>query len=134
MKKKVLCLGLALLLLLMMAIPSYADSHAQEPSRQAVGSCSMSISGHSITIMGRSLSSYDEDTIRVSVNLWELRDGKWYRITNSTAELSNARTVSTSKTVTVTGGYYYKVTASHYSCTDGVSYNCTSYTSQTWVA
>jgi len=104
-------------------------------TRQAAGSCSMSVSGKSVSYSGYSSSAQTEDTISVTVRLMEKRGSTWYQV-GSTAynSLNDADFVSAGSSKTVTGGYYYKVVATHYSLKDGVGRTVTSQTAERWIA
>lgn len=56
--------------------------------------------------------------ISVTVSVERLVNGKWYTYHTWSAEKTNAAYVSTSKTLTVPTGYYYRVVCSHYAASD----------------
>lgn len=61
--------------------------------------------------------------ISVTVKVQRLVDGYWENYHTWSAEKTNAAYVSTSKTLTVPTGYYYRVSCSHYAASDtGYSY------------
>ena len=119
-----------LLLLTSIALP-IVEVHAATMS--ALGSCYLSPSGTSVTFGGKTESSKTEDTIQVTVKLWEKRDGTWYEISSVSKSKTNAIRVTASKTVTVSGGHYYKVTATHFSQTGTVTSTSSSSTSPRWI-
>ena len=64
---------------------------------------------------------------KVSVNVIVERkvSGSWVRVTSWTATKTSATSVMSSKTLSVTSGYYYRVRCTHYASTDASS-SCTS--------
>ena len=130
MRKRVV-MFLAILLLLASVCWPAAEAHAAMMNLQ--GSCTLSVSGKSVTFSGRSTSSTIEDTIQVTVSLWEQRNGTWYEISSVSKTKQNTMQVTASKTVTVSGGYYYKVTAVHFSQTGSTSHTTYSSTSSRWI-
>ena len=63
------------------------------------------------------------DKISVTVKVQRLVNGNWQNYHTWMAEKTNAAYVSTSKTLTVPTGYYYRVVCSHYAASDtGYSY------------
>lgn len=58
------------------------------------------------------------DEISVTVVVQRLVNGNWQNYHTWDAEKTNAAYVSTSKTLTVPTGYYYRVTCSHYAASD----------------
>ena len=63
------------------------------------------------------------DEISVIVKVQRLVNGNWQYYYTWSAEKTNAAYVSTSKTLTVPTGYYYRVSCSHYASSDaGFSY------------
>ena len=58
------------------------------------------------------------DDISVTVSVQRLENGRWYTYHTWDAEKTNAAYVSTSKTLTVPTGYYYRVCCSHHASTD----------------
>ena len=58
------------------------------------------------------------DEISVIVVVQRLVNGSWQNYHTFSAEKTNAAYVSTSKTLTVPTGYYYRVCCSHYASTD----------------
>lgn len=131
MKKRVV-LFLAVLLLLASVCWPAAEAHATVMSVH--GECGITASGKSVTFSGTTSSAKNEDTIQVTITLWEQRDGQWYAISSATKAKENAIFVAKSKTVTVSGGHYYKVTASHYVQTGSTSNSTTSSTSSIWIS
>lgn len=68
---------------------------------------------------------------QVSVNSIVERkvDGSWVRVTSWTNTRTSAYTVSISKYLSVTSGYYYRVRSTHHASTDGSS----SWTAALWM-
>lgn len=58
------------------------------------------------------------DEISVFVKVQRLENGVWRNYHSWEAEKTNAAYVSTSKTLTVPTGYYYRVCCSHYAASD----------------
>lgn len=58
------------------------------------------------------------DEISVTVCVQRLVNGNWQNYHTWSAEKTNAAYVSTSKTLTVPTGYYYRVSCSHYASSD----------------
>lgn len=58
------------------------------------------------------------DEISVTVKVQRLVNGRWQNYHTWDAEKTNAAYVSTSKTLTVPTGYYYRVSCSHYAASD----------------
>lgn len=127
MKKKVLCLLLSIVLCFLTIMPAFAAT------RGTSGTCGFSVSGKSISFYAYNISTMNEDVIRATAYLWELRDGSWYQIADVSNTLYNTDYVLTSKTVTVSGGHYYMVTGSFYRRTGTVSYSGSASTSRRWV-
>ena len=129
MKRKILCCMLALMICLSVS------GSALAATRQAAGSCSMSVSGKSVSYSGYSSSVQTEDTISVKVKLMEKRGSTWYQVGSAAYNsLNDADFVSAGRSKTVTGGHYYKVVATHYSLKNGVGRTVTSQTSERWIA
>jgi hypothetical protein len=130
MKRKMIVMAAALLLLASILLPAIESLAAV---LDAGGDCDMTVSGKEVTYSGSTTSSKSEDIIRVTVTLWEKRNGTWHSISSVTKTKENAISVSKSKTVTVSGGHYYKVTADHYVQTGSNSSTTNSYTSSVWI-
>lgn len=127
MKKKLFCIALVLALCLS------AYSAAFAATRQASGYCFMNNSGRSVSFGGYSSSAQTEDTIGVTIILWEKRGTTWYEIDRASDQLSREDYVDASGTKTVDGGHYYKVTGTHTSSKNGASYSTTSTTAERWI-
>jgi len=128
MKNKLLCCMLALLLSLMIGGSSLAEA------KSASGKCKLGNDGRTVTFSANMHSDKSEDIICATAYLWELRNGTWYCISSTSKTKENSNFVSTSKTVTVTGGYYYKVTAVLYCETGSSSTTLNTNTSSRWIA
>ena len=102
-------------------------------TRQAGGSCYMSNTGRSVSFSGYSESAQAEDTIGITVILWEQRGTTWYEVARASSQLRNTDYADASGTKTVEGGHYYKVTGTHTSSKNGISYSVTSETSSRWI-
>lgn len=66
-----------------------------------------------ITVGGTTIAQREVSTIQVSVIVERLVNGSWLRYTSWSASKTNAYSVSTSKTLTVPRGYYYRVRSIH---------------------
>ncbi len=130
MKRKVIMLIAALLLLVSVVIPA---SEARAAMMDATGSCGMTRIGKSVTFSGRTSSGDDEDIIRVTITLQEKRGSTWYNVSSKTKTEYDSDFASTSKTYTVTGGYYYRVYADHYSKTGALECTSSSNTESVWI-
>lgn len=107
MKKRILSLALILILCLSICTAALAAT------RQAGGSCYMSNTGRSVSFSGYSESAQAEDTIGITVILWEQRGTTWYEVARASSQLRNTDYADASGTKTVDGGHYYKVTGTH---------------------
>lgn len=127
MKKRILSLVLILIMCLSICTAALAAT------RQAGGSCYMSNTGRSVSFSGYSESAQAEDTIGITVILWEQRGTTWYEVARTSSQLRNTDYADASGTKTVDGGHYYKVTGTHTSSKNGTSYSVTSETSSKWI-
>ena len=127
MKKRILSLVLILIMCLSICTAALAAT------RQAGGSCYMSNTGRSVSFSGYSESAQAEDTIGITVILWEQRGTTWYEVARASSQLRNTDYTDASGTKTVEGGYYYKVTGTHTSSKNGVIYSGTSETAKRWI-
>lgn len=66
-----------------------------------------------ITVGGTTIAQSKVSTIQVSVIVERLVNGSWLRYTSWSAAKTSAYSVSTSKTLTVPRGYYYRVRSIH---------------------
>lgn len=130
MKKKMIVMVAALLLLASIALPIL---EARAAMMDVTGICSMSRVGKVVTFTGASESTYDEDTIRVTITLQEKRDGTWHGVSSRTKSKQNSDSVSTTKDYTVSGGHYYRVYATHYAKTGDVVSTSSSWTGSIWI-
>lgn len=86
------------------------------------GSCKISKVGTGkICAIGSTFANTTVSTVKVSVIVERLKNGSWYTYTSWTATKTNAISVTTSKTLTVPTGYYYRVRAIHSANSDGSS-------------
>lgn len=130
MKKRVV---LFLAVLLLLASVCWPVARARAAIMAAAGSCFMTPIGKSINYGGTTSSAQDEDVIRVTVILKEQRNGTWQEIARISKELEDTDYVSTSDTVTVSGGHYYKVFSTHYTKTGTVESTSSGHTSSYWI-
>ena len=127
MKKRILSLVLILIMCLSICTAALAAT------RQAGGRCYMNNTGRSVSFGGYSTSAQTEDTIGITVILWEQRGTIWYEVARASSQQRNTDYVDASGTKTVEGGHYYKVTGTHTSSKNGTSYSGTSETSSKWI-
>ena len=66
-----------------------------------------------ITVGGTTIAQKQVSRVQVSVIIERLVNGSWLRYTSWSASKTNAYSVSTSKTLTVPRGYYYRVRSIH---------------------
>lgn len=130
MKRKMVVMVAALLLLASVALPII---EARAAMMDATGGCNISHVGKNVTFSGHTSSTYDEDTIRVTITLQEKRDGTWHGIASKTKTEQDADFVTTTKDYTVSGGHYYRVYASHYAKTGDVVSTSSSWTGSMWI-
>ena len=86
-----------------------------------------------LSICTAALAAQTEDTIGITVILWEQRGTTWYEVARASSQLRNTDYADASGTKTVDGGHYYKVTGTHTSSKNGTSYSVTSETSSKWI-
>lgn len=127
MKKRTIGILLALI------VSSLLCTTALAITLQASGQCYMSNSGRSVSFNGYSESAQTEDTIGVTVILWEKRGSTWYEVARSSNSTTKDDYVGTAGSKIVTGGYYYKVTGTHTSSRNGKSYSVSSETASKWI-
>lgn len=127
MKKRTLCLVLILIMCLSICTAALAAT------RQAGGRCYLNNTGRSVSFSGYSTSAQTEDTIGITVILWEQRGATWYEVARASNQLQNTDFVDAAGTKTVDGGHYYKVTGTHTSSKNGTSYSGTSESSSKWI-
>ena len=127
MKKRILFLVLILILCFSIYTAALAIT------RQAGGSCYMKNTGRSVSFSGYSESAQTEDSIGITVILWEKRGITWHEVARASNKLKDADFVAASGNKTVDGGHYYKVTGTHTSSKNGTNYSGTSETSSKWI-
>lgn len=71
-----------------------------------------------ITVGGTTIAQKIVPTIKVAVMVERLVDGSWLSYTSWSASKTNNYSVSTSKTLTVPRGYYYRVRSIHNASSD----------------
>lgn len=78
------------------------------------GSCKIIKAGTGkITVGATTIAQKQVSSIKVTVMVERLVNGNWVSYTSWSASKSNAYSVSTSKTLTVPRGYYYRVRSMH---------------------
>ena len=89
----------------------------------STGDCSISKAGRGrIYVYGSTTANTTVDYVSVtmSVEQYSEKDNKWHQIDYWDTEKTNSYYVSTSKSIVVDRGYYYRVHAVHYATVDGV--------------
>ena len=76
-----------------------------------------------ITVGGTTIAQRTVSTIQVSVMVERLVNGNWLSYTSWSASKTNTYSVSTSKTLTVPRGYYYRVRSIHNADSDSGNSN-----------
>lgn len=122
MKKRIFALLLALTFVLMTASVGLAAQ-----TRGATGYCNVTKSSFS----GSTDSDKIEASISVSITVKRLVGGLWRYVDSTSASKQNSDYVSATKSVSLTGGYYYKAFATHYATSQGTWYT---ESNQIWVA
>ncbi len=125
---------LVTLTILLSLFPTTALAADVEPLNVNQGTSTISASGRLVTFAGISRSAVVEDNISVYIYLQELQNGSWVTISSGLKSADNAMSVSQSKTVTVTGGKYYRTMSRHMSITGGYVTSFYSYSSEKWVS
>ena len=78
------------------------------------GNCKIVKSGTGkITVGGTTIAQQKVSNIKVAITVERLINGSWWSYTSWSASKVDAYSVTTSKTLTVPRGYYYRVTAMH---------------------
>ena len=130
MKKRIVITVAALLILVSIILPI---SETRAAMMDASGYCYISHTGKTVTFSGYTVSTDDEDIIRVTITLQEKRDGTWYGITSRTKTEQNSDLASTTKDYTVSGGHYYRTVANHYYKTGNTSRSFSTHTNSVWI-
>ena len=100
------------------------------------GSGNISVTGsRSVMITGSTTARQVSDSVKVTVHLQQLKNGSWVTIASyGPVTKYNNYYVSTSRTYSVTGGYYYRMTGGHTVIENGVFESATSATNGVWVS
>lgn len=101
-----------------------------EPMAISVPSVSISASGDSVIYKGAASYTTQEPSIQLTLTLQEKRDGLWYNVDSGSKSVSNAYSITYSRTKTVTGGYYYRTKGVFTATNSGTT---TIYGSEKWV-
>lgn len=92
------------------------------------------VGGRKISAAGSTTCYYSVDNLNVSLCVERLVGNKWVNVyAGPVASAKNTYRVSTSKTYSVAGGYYYRVTGAHSASDDGAYESCASYTDGIWI-
>ena len=105
MKRKVLCIALALLLCMMVTVPSFAESSAKTPSEKALVTASFGlkhISGSTYK-MWAIINNPERVTITVTLKLYDSS----YNYITGIGTTSSSPIISISKNVTLSSGTYH---------------------------
>jgi hypothetical protein len=102
-----------------------------EPMAISSPSVSISASGSSVTYKGAASYTTGEPSIRLTLTLQEKRNGVWYSIDSGSKTVTNAYSITYSRTETVTGGYYYRTKGVFTATNSGTT---TIYSSQKWIS
>lgn len=105
MKRKVLCIALALLLCMMVTVPSFAESSAKSPSEKALVTASFGlkhISGSTYK-MWAIINNPERVTITVTLKLYDSS----YNYITGIGTTSSSPIISISKNVTLSSGTYH---------------------------
>lgn len=99
------------------------------------GTGNISITGpRSVMITGSTTARQTSDSVKVTVHLQQLKNGSWVTIASyGPVTKYNNYYVSTSRTYSVTGGYYYRMSGSHTVIENGAFESITSKTNGVWV-
>lgn len=87
------------------------------------GDCSISKAGRGrIYVYGSTTANTTVDNVAITmmVEQYNEKADKWYQIDGWTTEKSDSYFVSTSKSIVVERGYYYRVHAVHYATMEGI--------------
>lgn len=101
-----------------------------EPMAISAPSVSISASGRTVTYKGAASYTTREPSIQLTLTLQEKRNGQWYNVDSGSKSVSNAYSITHSRTKTVTGGYYYRTRGVFTATNSGTT---TLYSSERWV-
>ncbi len=122
---------LVALLISVFPLTALADDLGTGPQYAISGpSAGISASGKSVTYKGSAIYTTTEASIKLTITLQEKRGSTWYNVDSNSKSATNAKTISCTKTKTVTGGYYYRC-KSVFTATSGTK---TVYGSEKWVS
>jgi hypothetical protein len=130
--KKLIVLLIVAMVMFCFAGTAFADG--MSPMGTPAGTAGISSSGRNVTYSAITTSAEIEDIITVTAFLQEYRSGTWYDISSVANTKYNTVSVSTSRTVAVSGGHYYRTRGIHTTTNDGVLKTTTSYSPQQWVS
>ena len=99
------------------------------------GSGSISVTGPgTVMITGSTTARQVSDSVKVTVHLQQLKNGSWVTLASyGPVTKYNDYYVSTSRTYSVSHGYYYRMTGGHTVIENGVFESTTSATNGVWV-
>lgn len=87
----------------------------------------------SINAYGAVMAAVKCDTLRLEINIQQLRNGNWVNIKNYSSTASNSSLLSKSYNYTVTKGYYYRVMAGCIATKGGTTETQTPITNGIWI-
>lgn len=99
------------------------------------GSGSISVTGPgTVMITGSTTANQVSDSVKVTVHLQQLKNGSWVTLASyGPVTKFNGYYVSTSRTYSVSRGYYYRMTGGHTVIENGTFESGTSATNGVWV-
>ncbi len=87
----------------------------------------------SVNAYGAVMAAVKCDTLRLEINIQQLRNGNWVNIKNYSSTASNASLLTKSYNYTVTKGYYYRVMAGCVATKAGTSETQIPITNGIWI-
>lgn len=87
----------------------------------------------SVNAYGAVMAAVKCDTLRLEINIQQLRNGNWVSIKNYSSTASNASLLTKSYNYTVTKGYYYRIMAACIATKGGTSENQIPITDGIWI-
>lgn len=114
-----------------------SESNLYNPTRGNIlnrGVAKISNNGNgSVNAYGAVMAAVKCDTLRLEINIQQLRNGNWVSIKNYSSTASNASLLTKSYNYTVTKGYYYRIMAACIAIKGGTSENQIPITDGIWI-